>query len=188
MPSSSFWSSSTDVYDTILARNVSFRYGHVSHNDKAYGYYVRCVRNESNSGNSNLNTGDTSGNQALSGKIGATCTEDSQCTQTYGGDDGQIAMCLLELSEGFPDGYCTFLGDDSDHAACDSTDELFYNFGGNYGGNGLCLHKCTKPSDCRENYRCSNKIKACLPNCKTDGYQCFLGVCDQTDGVCVKKD
>ena len=133
---------------------------------------------------SNLNTGDTSGNQAQSGQIGAACTKDSQCTQKYNNGD-QEANCLFE-SDGFPGGYCTFFGDGTDSAACNSTGELFYNFGGGWGGNGLCLHRCTKPSDCRVGYRCSNKVKACLPNCNIDGYECFHGVCDHTEGVCVK--
>ena len=133
---------------------------------------------------SNLNTGDTSGNQAQSGNIGAACTRDNQCTQKYNNGD-QEANCLFE-SDGFPGGYCTFFGDGTDSAACDNTGELFYNFGGSWGGNGLCLHRCTKTSDCRPGYRCSNKVKACLPNCNIDGYECFHGVCDHTEGVCVK--
>ena len=137
---------------------------------------------------SNLNNGDTSGNQAQSGKVGAACTKDSQCTQTYGsGDSGQEAVCLFESSDGFPGGYCSFLGDGTDSAACSNTGELFYNFGGGWGGDGLCLHRCTKPSDCRKGYRCSNKVHACLPDCKASGYECVYGQCDQTDGVCVKK-
>ena len=136
--------------------------------------------------NSNLNTGDESGNQAQAGEIGAACTSDSQCTQTYdSGTDGQEPVCLF-ASYGFPNGYCTFFGDGTDSAACDSTEELFYNFGGSWGGNGLCLHKCTKPSDCRKGYRCSNKIQACLPDCKTAGYECVYGKCDTTDGVCLE--
>jgi len=127
---------------------------------------------------SNLNTGDTSGNQAQAEEVGAACTSDSQCTN----DDDQDATCLTS-DDGFPGGYCTFFGDETDSAACSSTGELFYNFG----GNGLCLHKCTKPSDCRQDYRCSNKIQACLPDCKTVGYECVYGECDQTDGVCLKK-
>jgi hypothetical protein len=133
---------------------------------------------------SNLNTGDESGNQALAGEIGAACTNENNCKQSYNNGD-QTAACVKD-SEGFPGGYCTFFGDGTDSAACDSTEELFYNFGGSWGGNGLCLHKCTKPSDCRKGYRCSNKIQACLPDCKTAGYECVYGKCDTTDGVCLE--
>ena len=48
---------------------------------------------------SNLNTGDTSGNQAASGAVGAGCTKDEDCTGTYSGSYGgedydQEAFCL----------------------------------------------------------------------------------------------
>ena len=129
---------------------------------------------------------------AQSGKIGAACTSDSQCKQTYGsGDDEQKANCLFESSNGFPGGYCSFLTTGYEEGACNSTGEVFYNFGNSpdsisSSGNGLCLHRCTKPSDCRKGYRCSNKIHACLPNCKVAGYECMYGKCDETEGVCLK--
>ena len=175
-----FWSSSTSSDSAGSAWVVGFLNGPVDKLHKTYNLYVRCVRN------TNLNTGDESGNQAQSGKIGAACTSHSQCTQTYGsGDSAQTATCLTQSGDGFPGGYCTFFGDLTDSAACDSTEELFYNFGGSW-GSGLCLHKCTKPSDCRAGYRCSDKIQACLPDCTTAGYECMYGTCDQTDGVCLK--
>lgn len=136
-------------------------------------------------GGDNLNTGDTSGNQAQSGKVGAACTKDSQCTQTYGsGDSGQDPLCLTSNDIAFPspNGYCSFLCDFTDTGACDSAGELCYLYS-NY--NGVCLHKCTKPSDCRVGYRCSNKIHACLPDCANS--ECKTGACDPTDKVCLKE-
>ena len=93
------WSSSLLSDYSSIAWYVNFRYGYVNGN-YIDGYNgVRCVRN------TNLNTGDESGNQAQSGEIGAACTNDSQCTQTYGsGDSAQTATCLFS-SEGFPGGY-----------------------------------------------------------------------------------
>ena len=136
--------------------------------------------------NSNLNTGDESGNQAQTGAVGAACTSDSDCKGSYGSGEIPQTNDCWKASEGFPGGYCSFNADGTDSAACDNTGELFYNFGGSWGGNGLCLHRCTKPSDCRKGYRCSNKIHACLPDCNIEGYECLFGECDTTDGVCLK--
>lgn len=133
---------------------------------------------------SNLNTGDTSGNQAQSGKVGAPCTSDSQCTQTYGsGDSGQDAFCLTANDSYFPapGGYCSFMCDSTDHKACDNAGGVYHGYNG--WGDGYCFHKCTKPSDCRVGYRCSNKIHACLPDCAETG--CTAGTCDATDKVCL---
>jgi len=135
-------------------------------------------------GGDNLNTGDTSGNQAQSGKVGAPCTSDSQCTQTYGsGDSGQEAFCLTANDSYFPapGGYCTFNCDSTDYQACSSAGGVYHGYNG--WGDGYCFHKCTKPSDCRVGYRCSNKIHACLPDCAETG--CTAGTCDETDKVCL---
>ncbi len=135
-------------------------------------------------GGDNLNTGDTSGNQAQSGKVGAACTSDSQCTQTYGsGDSGQDAFCLTANDSYFPapGGYCSFMCDSTDHKACDNAGGVYHGYNG--WGDGYCFHKCTKPSDCRVGYRCSNKIHACLPDCAETG--CTAGTCDATDKVCL---
>lgn len=130
---------------------------------------------------SNLNNGDTSGNQAQSGKVGAACTKDSQCNQT-GGDD-QESFCLTENNTYFPavGGYCTFNCDSTDHKACDEAGEVYHGY--NSWGDGYCFHRCSKPSDCRVGYRCSNKIHACLPDCANKG--CETGTCDATDKVCL---
>ena len=135
-------------------------------------------------GDDNLNTGDTSGNQAQSGKVGAACTSDSQCTQTYGsGDSGQEAFCLTANDSYFPapGGYCSFMCDATDYQACSNAGGVYHGY--NSWGDGYCFHKCTKPSDCRVGYRCSNKIHACLPDCATTG--CKTGTCDATDKVCL---
>lgn len=158
---------------------------------------------DSQQSDADADTGDTGSNQgddgnlsnsdasqtAQPGKIGAACTDDDQCTQTYGsGDSSQEALCLFESSDGFPGGYCSFLSTGYEEDICGSTGEVFYNFGGeSLSGTGLCLHRCTQPSDCRKGYRCSNKIHACLPDCNKTGYKCVYGQCDTTDGVCVKK-
>ena len=136
-------------------------------------------------GGDNLNTGDTSGNQAQSGKVGAACTSDSQCSQTYGsGDDGQEAFCLTQSGDGFPGGYCSFMCDMTDHAACDNAGGVYHANSQGSWGDGYCYHKCTKPSDCRTGYRCSNKIHACLPDCEVN--ECVYNtVCDETDKVCL---
>ena len=136
----------------------------------------------------NLNTGDTSGNQAQSGATGAPCTSDSQCTGTYSGSYGgenydQEAFCLTQNDDGFVDGYCSFMCDATDHQACDNAGGVYHGY--NSWGDGYCFHKCTKPSDCRVGYRCSNKIHACMPDCKAVGYECAWGQCDETDGVCL---
>ena len=135
--------------------------------------------------NSNLNTGDTSGNQAQSGKVGAACTSDSNCKGSYGsGDSEQVPVCLTADFEYFPapGGYCTFLCDMTDDSACKNANGICYGYG-SY-SDGYCFHKCTKPSDCRVGYRCSNKIHACMPDCVASG--CATGKCDTTDGVCLK--
>ena len=136
----------------------------------------------------NLNTGDTSGNQAQNGAVGAACTSDSQCTGTYSGSYGGEsydveAFCLTANDSYFPapGGYCTFNCDSTDHQACDSAGEVYHGYNG--WGDGYCFHRCTKPSDCRVGYRCSNKIHACLPDCATAG--CETGTCDETDKVCL---
>lgn len=136
-------------------------------------------------GGDNLNTGDTSGNQAQSGKVGAACTSDSQCTQTYGsGDSGQEAFCLTQSGDGFPGGYCSFMCDMTDHAACDNAGGVYHANSQGSWGDGYCYYKCTKPSDCRVGYRCSNKIHACLPDCEVN--ECVYNtVCDETDKVCL---
>ena len=134
----------------------------------------------------NLNTGDTSGNQAQAGKVGAACTIDDNCTETYQNtfdpEDTykQVAVCQ---TNGFPNGYCTFMCDPTDQKACDSVGETCYIYNNIFGGDGFCFHKCTKPSDCRAGYRCSNTIKACLPDCAENG--CEHGTCDATDKVCL---
>ena len=135
--------------------------------------------------NSNLNTGDTSGNQAQSGNIGAACTNDNQCKQTYGsGDSGQEAFCLTQSGDGFPGGYCSFMCDMTDHAACDNAGGVYHANSQGSWGDGYCYYKCTKPSDCRVGYRCSNKIHACLPDCEVN--ECVYNtVCDETDKVCL---
>lgn len=135
-------------------------------------------------GGDNLNTGDTSGNQAGKGKTGAPCSDDDDCTSTYGsGDDGQIAICLSANDSYFPapGGYCSFMCDATDHKACDNAGGVYHSYGS--WGDGYCFHKCTKPSDCRVGYRCSNKIHACLPDCAETG--CVTGDCDETDKVCL---
>ena len=133
----------------------------------------------------NLNTGDTSGNQAASGATGAPCNSDSQCTGTYGsGDDGQEAFCLTQSDDGFPGGYCSFMADMTDHAACDNAGGVYHANSQGSWGDGYCYHKCTNPSDCRVGYRCSNKIHACLPDCEVN--ECVYNtVCDETDKVCL---
>ena len=138
----------------------------------------------------NLNTGDTSGNQAASGATGAPCTSDSQCNATYSGSFGgedfdQEAFCLTANDNYYPapGGYCTLSCDTYDQGACNSVNGVCYLYS-TY--NGYCFHKCTKPSDCREGYRCSTKIHACMPDCATAG--CKTGVCDETDNVCVKEN
>ncbi len=176
-----FVSSTTCLRNTGSAWAVEFATAAVACNSgKNVGYYVRCVRD----GN-NLNTGDTSGNQAQTGTVGAACTNDSQCTQTYGsGDDVQIAVCLTQSVYKFPGGYCTFNCDKTDHAACDNADGVYHENSQDSLGNGYCYHKCTKPSDCRVGYRCSNKIHACLPDCEVN--ECVYNtVCDETDKVCL---
>ena len=135
-------------------------------------------------GGDNLNTGDTSGNQAQSGATGAPCSDDDDCQGSYGsGDDGQIAICLTANDSYFPapGGYCSFMCDATDHAACDNAGGVYHGYNG--WGDGYCFHKCTKPSDCRVGYRCSNKINACLPDCAETG--CTAGTCDETDKVCL---
>ncbi len=139
-------------------------------------------------GGDNLNTGDTSGNQAQTGATGAACTRDEDCTGTYSGSYGgenydMEAFCLTENDSYFPapGGYCTFNCDMTDHAACDNVGGVYHGY--NSWGDGYCFHKCTKPSDCRVGYRCSNKIHACLPDCATTG--CTAGTCDETDKVCL---
>lgn len=136
----------------------------------------------------NLNTGDTSGNQAASGATGAACNSDSDCTGTYSGSYGGEsydveAFCLTAGDSYFPapGGYCTFNCDSTDHQACDNAGGVYHGYNG--WGDGYCFHKCTKPSDCRVGYRCSEKIHACLPDCATAG--CETGTCDETDKVCL---
>ena len=138
----------------------------------------------------NLNTGDTSGNQAATGATGAACNSDSQCNATYSGSFGgedfdQEAFCLTANDNYFPapGGYCTLSCDTYDQGACNSVNGVCYLYS-TY--NGYCFHKCTKPSDCRVGYRCSTKIHACMPDCATAG--CKTGVCDETDNVCVKEN
>ncbi len=136
-------------------------------------------------GGDNLNTGDTSGNQAQSGKPGAACSDDDDCKGNFGsGDSEQIPVCLTSNDIAFPSpsGYCSYFCDITDSGACDSAGELCYLYS-NF--NGVCLHKCTKPSDCRVGYRCSNTIHACLPDCANS--ECKTGVCDPTDKVCLKE-
>ena len=137
----------------------------------------------------NLNTGDTSGNQAQNGAVGAACTSDSQCTGaysgSYGGESYDVeAFCLTANDNYFPapGGYCTFSCDSTDHQACDSAGEVYHGYNG--WGDGYCFHRCSKPSDCRVGYRCSNKIHACLPDCATAGCG-ETGICDETDKVCL---
>jgi|GEM_PF-1071147 hypothetical protein len=136
-------------------------------------------------GGDNLNTGDTSGNQAQSGATGAPCSDDDDCKGNFGsGDSEQIPVCLTSNDIAFPSpsGYCSYFCDITDSGACDSAGELCYLYS-NF--NGVCLHKCTKPSDCRVGYRCSNTIHACLPDCANS--ECKTGVCDPTDKVCLKE-
>ena len=131
----------------------------------------------------NLNTGDTSGNQAAAGSVGAACNSDSQCTGYGSGDSGQDAICLTANDSYFPapGGYCSFMCDSTDHAACDNAGGVYHGYNG--WGDGYCFHRCTKPSDCRVGYRCSNKIHACMPDCAETG--CETGTCDETDKVCL---
>ena len=131
---------------------------------------------------SNLNTGDTSGNQAAKGAVGAACTSDSDCKGSYGSGDDEHTPSCLAAKEGFTGGYCSYFSDDG--KACSNAGETHYEY--NSWGDGFCYHKCTKPSDCRVGYRCSNKAHLCMPDCKKAGYECFYGECDQTDGVCLK--
>lgn len=145
------------------------------------------------SGDSQPDTGDTGSNPgddsnlsnsdanqtAQAGKPGASCTNDSQCNKD--GDD-QDATCLTS-DDGFPGGYCTFISD-MEAKACSKAQETHYGY--NSFGDGYCYHRCSKPSDCRKGYRCSNKVHACMPDCKKVGYVCSMGECDETDGVCLK--
>ncbi len=135
----------------------------------------------------NLNTGDTSGNQAQNGKTGSACSGES-CTETYQNNFNpedpyeQIAVCQ---TEGFPGGYCMFESDGLDQGACNSVGGVYHNYTGGAWDNGYCFYKCNKPSDCRVGYRCSQKLHACMPNCNAEGYTCYKGICDETDGVCL---
>ena len=141
-----------------------------------------------------VDTGDTGSNQgddgnlsnsdanqtAQPGSVGAACTKHTDC-KDYGGDDGTEGTCL---TDGFPGGYCTFNSDESEHVACDKSNEVYHTSSQSSWFDGYCYHRCTKPSDCRKGYRCSNKIHACLPDCEQNN--CIDNtVCDATDKVCL---
>ncbi|MGI6393805.1 MAG: hypothetical protein ACOX2F_03570 [bacterium] len=132
---------------------------------------------------SNLNTGDTSGNQALAGKPGAGCTKDEDCTN-WTGENEQYAICLAP-AEGYPDGYCSFMCDGSVNMnyGCNGNGGVYYGYGS--WGDGYCFHPCSDPTDCRVGYRCSQTVKACMPDCEKN--KCSLGVCDSNEKVCLDK-
>jgi hypothetical protein len=132
---------------------------------------------------SNLNTGDTSGTQAVTGKPGAPCTKDEDCTN-WTGTDEQYAICLLP-AEGYPSGYCSFMCDSSValNYGCNGFGGVYYGYGAL--GDGYCFHPCDDPNDCRVGYRCSQTVGACMPDCAVDA--CSLGTCDETEKVCLDK-
>ncbi len=135
-------------------------------------------------GSSNLNTGDTSGQQAAAGNPGAACTKDEDCNNWAGtgNDDEQYAICLLP-TEGYPEGYCSFMCDGSvalNHG-CNGYNGVYYGWG-TY-GDGYCFHPCDDPNDCRVGYRCSQTVGACMPDCEVDA--CQKGTCDETEKVCL---
>jgi hypothetical protein len=135
-------------------------------------------------GTSNLNTGDTSGQQAMPGNPGAACTKDEDCNNWAGtgNDDEQYAICLLP-AEGYPQGYCSFMCDSSvalNHG-CNGYNGVYYGWG-TY-GDGYCFHPCDDPNDCRVGYRCSQTVGACMPDCEVDA--CQKGACDETEKVCL---
>lgn len=135
-------------------------------------------------GTSNLNTGDTSGQQAMPGNPGAVCTKDEDCNNWAGtgNDDEQYAICLLP-TEGYPQGYCSFMCDSSvalNHG-CNGYGGKYYGWG-TY-GDGYCFHPCDDPNDCRFGYRCSQTVGACMPDCAVD--ECKKGTCDETEKVCL---
>ncbi|HQI03721.1 MAG TPA: hypothetical protein PL195_00515 [bacterium] len=132
---------------------------------------------------SNLNTGDTSGTQAATGKSGAPCTKDEDCTN-WTGTDEQYAICLLP-TEGYPGGYCSFMCDSSValNYGCNGFGGVYYGYGTL--GDGYCFHPCDDPTDCRVGYRCSQTVGACMPDCAVDA--CVLGTCDETEKVCLDK-
>jgi len=132
---------------------------------------------------SNLNTGDTSGDQAVTGKPGAPCTKDEDCTN-WTGTDEQYAICLLP-AEGYSGGYCSFMCDSSVamNYGCNGFGGVYYGYGTL--GDGYCFHPCDDPTDCRVGYRCSQTVGACMPDCAVNA--CSLGTCDETEKVCLDK-
>lgn len=132
---------------------------------------------------SNLNTGDISGDQAMTGKPGAPCTKDEDCTN-WTGTDEQYAICLLP-AEGYMGGYCSFMCDSSVamNYGCNGFGGVYYGYGAL--GDGYCFHPCDNPTDCRVGHRCSQTVGACMPDCAVD--TCSLGTCDETEKVCLDK-
>jgi len=133
---------------------------------------------------SNLNTGDTSGQQAAAGDPGFACTKDGDCNDWAGtgNDDSQLAICILP-GEGYPDGYCSFMCDSSValNYGCNGYNGVYYGYG-TY-GDGNCFHPCDDPNDCRVGYRCSQTVGACMPDCAVDA--CQSGTCDEEEKVCL---
>ena len=137
-------------------------------------------------GDDNGDTGNSGGNQTQSGQVGAPCSGDNDCTGSYSGSYGgesydQEAVCLTQSGDGFPGGYCSFMCDMTDHAACDQAGGVYHGYNG--WGDGFCYSKCSQTSDCREGYICSEKIHACMPNCEVN--ECIIGNCDETEKVCL---
>lgn len=127
-----------------------------------------------------LNTGDTSGQQAASGEPGAACNRDRDCKDWSGAND-QGAICLTD-ADGFPNGYCTFLGDGSTslNYGCNGYGGKHVAYSSTW-GDGYCYHRCDAPNDCRVGYRCYDG--ACMPDC--EGQTCKYGACDPTHKVCL---
>lgn len=145
-----------------------------------------------------VDTGDTGSNQgddgnlsnsdanqtAQPGSVGAPCSSENDCKGSFGSGDSEQTPSCLDTGDGFPNGYCTYISD-AEAKACNNLNEIHYGY--NAYEDGYCYHRCSKPSDCRKGYRCSNKVHACMPDCKAPGYECYMnGVCDETDGVCLK--
>lgn len=114
------------------------------------------------------------------GKVGASCTRSSNCTQVNRG------FCLTEQQANFSGGYCS--GNCSADSDCGMGNVCAKLHDQNGNVVSLCAQGCAQNNDCRPRYNCvqTNGMSFCLNSCveNSDCVDPTTQTCNPTTGLC----
>ena len=135
-------------------------------------------------GNPNIAGGNNSGGGTTGpNKIGDECVTDADC-------DADVGVCIAQVTNGFPKGYCTALCDgdvDCGEGVCFEDAQTPF-----------CLFPCSDTEDCRAGYGCqtisaATSSDACFPACTANSdcatpAECITDEADGNFGFCIEDE